>query len=68
MNSDENENSFRFLVRVNNMCEWMDSIYIKYIIVHAVAVVMPCFISVVYGWLRNEHLNAEDWFHVYPIV
>lgn len=68
INLDKNEDSFHFLADANNTCEWMGSIYIKYVMGIIAGIVTSCFISVIYSWLVNEHLNVKDCFHIFQVM
>lgn len=68
LQSDENTNSFRFLVRANNQSEWIWQIYLKYamggFIVTSIFMVV---FSVEYSIIVYDHFDVHEVFHVYKL-
>lgn len=66
--TDENEMEFRYLVQVNNTCEWIWSNYFKYITFSVVVVETTSIISVLHAYWTEEHVIFEDLYRPANIV
>lgn len=65
----ENDDSFRYLARANNISELIWKAFFKVVIVGFPAIdVVVAIGSVVMCWIHHETLDAEYFFHPFKIM
>lgn len=63
---DENDDSFRFLARTNNTCEWISKLFLKASIVNVcVTVIVTSAMSVLSSYIKYGSFNTD---HVHRTV
>lgn len=64
LDEDEDEDSFQFLVRANNICEWAWKIYFKLTMVSVViGFIVSNTISVVLCYIKYGSFDANNSYH-----
>lgn len=58
-NSDEKRETFRFLVRTNNKCEWMWQLFFKIIISSILFEIVLCTVALVICYINHGSFNTE---------
>lgn len=60
--ADENEVASRYLVRANNLSEWLWTIFFKYMKFWVSCLVATSLVSVLYCYLTRGNFNANHYY------